>query len=59
MKVIVLPALLTGTSTNLEKMAVCKGIDRKMGNEEWIWTATYLFLFIIVFTTLWDGINGY
>lgn len=49
MKVTALPALLTRTSTN-QKMAVCKGIDRKMGNEELVWTATFLVLFILVFT---------
>lgn len=59
MKVIVLPALLTGASTN-QKIAVRNGMDRKMGNAEFLfWTTTFVFLFIIVFTTHWDGTKGY
>lgn len=59
MKVIVLPALLTGASTN-QKIAVCNVMDRNMGNAELLfWTTTFVFLFIIVFTTHWDGIKGY
>lgn len=59
MKIIVLPTLLTGAFTN-QKIAVCNDKARKMGNAELLfWTTTFLFIFIIVFITHWDGINGY
>lgn len=58
MKVIVLPALLTGASTDQKKIAVCKGMDRKIGNERLL-LSTATFVFVLMFTTLWDGVNGY
>lgn len=59
MKVIVLPTLLTGAFTN-QKIAVYNGKARKMGIAELLfWTTTFLFIFIIVLITHWDGINGY
>lgn len=59
MKVIVLPTLLTGAFTN-QKIAVYNGKARNMGIAELLfWTTTFLFIFIIVLITHWDGINGY